>query len=272
MSIEIFKRGSFLKRKRFSGFFLFLTGFIAMFHVPSLFSKIIVLAGTSCSGKTSVCRELVKVLENSKSVHFDDYFSPDEKDPSAGGFNPLVVAEQLVIEEALRLGAQGKTVICDTIMRGDVGRALHEKAFEELGVSFVLIYCPFQELGSRVKSRNLAALKSGNLADYRDLEYVQWLFSSYYQPEQDESKSIDSLSRKDVCNLVGDVCENSFLKTQLDGKALQQVILERMYLKDQESVRFKPAVLYDLIVDNGPERTPQDCALDIKRFLSSALP
>lgn len=226
--------------------------------------KIIVLAGTSCAGKSSVCRELVKILENSQSVHFDNYFC-------LGKNNSLLRAEQLVIEEALRLASQGKVVICDTIIRGKAGETLHKKAFGAKDTSFVLIYCPFEELLQRAKGRNQLALKNGNQDDLRSLEYIQWLFLDYYQPSHEHDKSIGVLHHKDVLNQASDFHKknslDSFLKIKLQGKELKQVILEKMDLENRESVGLKPVASYDLIVDNGRGRNPKDCALDVKSFL-----
>lgn len=229
----------------------------------NLSSKIIVVVGTSCAGKSSVCRELAELLKNSQGVHFDEYFCRGQK-------NSLLKAEQLVIEEALKLVSEGKIVICDTIMRGKAGKILHKKAFEKYDVNFVLVHCPFEELPLRVKNRNRFALKTGSLYELRLLEYAQWLFLSYYQPcqpEQGENKSIGILNRKDVYDLVNDVHEDSGLKILLRDKELQQTFLERMDLKNRELVGLEAIVAYDLIVDNSNNRTPKDCAFDIKNFL-----
>ena len=235
---------------------LFTTIILPIFSIENYRGSIVIIAGTSCSGKSSVCKELVKLLENSHGIYFDDYF-PFYKE------NPLFKAEQKVIDETIKYASSEKTVVCDTIMRGHEGKELHENALEAYDVTFVLLYCPFEEISQRVETRN-----KKNLQYYVPCQFVQWLFPNYYKPAKESDLIIGSIDRTTILSLVNnEIDEESFLKTQLLDKELIQDILERLDLEKQERTDLTPVVPYDLIVINDNSRSPEESALEIKSFL-----
>lgn len=248
-------------------------------------SKVIVFSGASTSGKTRTCCELMKRLPNAIDVHFDDYFldvvaqNYPQNQPVAHNLYDFVRKTSEKVREKIKknLGVYDY-IICDTCVIDLADMDASRIACQGHEVYFVLVYCPFAELAKRVSKRNELALQNKTPQEFRYLESVLWEFSNTYRGacivknlSADRFNQQDSndfrLTRKTVCEIVPKQFSNDWLDILLDGKTLEQELLEKMSLLNEEVVSVVPKLHFDLVVDNGACGTPECCAKTIENFL-----
>lgn len=101
-------------------------------------SKIIILNGTSSSGKTSIAKELEKMLDY-KHLAFDDYKNDeDDLDTLTTGFLEHIVNE-----------AVDSNLIIDDVIYGEKWNQQYTEILSGFDSTWVAIYCPLEILEER---------------------------------------------------------------------------------------------------------------------------
>jgi len=101
--------------------------------------------------------------------------------------------EEEVIEHAMR----GESVIFDPYdEKAFLARMIEKNNFAPLKLG--LAYCPFPDLAERVAKRNINALASGRLDDYRDPLAPLEQFCDFYRPAERGETVLDTLHRSEV--------------------------------------------------------------------------
>lgn len=234
--------------------------------------RVIVLDGTSTSGKTSIVKHLMPILGTSyKKVAIDDFvtevFLEQEKlQRSEKEFLKRIHERSGDMYDTIRtLINSGKNVLVDTVISGLEGEKDRKHFFEKLNglnVFLVLVYCPLNVLAERINKRNEKALKENNQKDTRSRS-VALVFDDMYKTQESNNEVIlGKLSHKDI-ELAYSNPNNELGETSKSFKQIKQNLISHFKLKDKETVNITPQLVYDCIVDTS-KNNPKKCAQQVK--------
>jgi chloramphenicol 3-O-phosphotransferase len=138
---------------------------------------VIVINGSSCSGKTSIAQACVELL-NSVDVSL---ISVDKiKLKRSEDFDcrdRLHVATIKKIKSELK---QGKFVVCDTVLDEQRWVNLFKQKLAGIKLYFVFVHCPLNILSQRLHERNRQARDTGDLINCRNFSQVLVSFGRMY--------------------------------------------------------------------------------------------
>gem|GEM_PF-6664833 len=269
---------------------------------PKAKGYIILLNGTSTSGKSSLAQALAQSLRGKTEIFSLDQTSYEiiyQKFITERGYAPTSDEElntywDTVSEKALRehghrdLADQevdqqiyakirqshldGKNVIFDTVDKTfDCIRSLHE-----LPVHLVLVYCPLEKLLMRIVQRN----KSKDNSEHRRLSYpLDQFFEMYKKQTESAEIPVDILTKDQFdrfiaqIKIIGQQTErvkselSEFIRT-VDKKA--PIISKDFGLDEQPSIEITPTFAYDIVVNTGL-LTPEEAARHIQKCLECGI-
>lgn len=260
--------------------------FLLIFCSSFLAAKnVIVFSGTTTAGKTSICRELVKLLPRAADVHFDDYFgdivaqSRQESEQSADWWHSVACktsdrVRQRVTELTCRENVE--TIVCDAFVMDECDMQKYRDAAPGCDVYFVLIYCPLDVLLKRVQERNERAEKNNTPEEFRCIDSVYWEFANTYcssvccPPAGGFNPRVAGarlLSKKTVCDLAPKNFDCAQREVLFGGVPLETYVLQKLGLDNHDPVLLMPRLPFDCVVNNDEWATPHSCAREIKTFL-----
>ena len=236
--------------------------------------RVIIFDGASSSGKSSVIKHLLPMLDDSyQSVAIDDFVTqvfieqqtlqlPEEE------FFARVDKQTDVMYKKIRaLVASGKNVILDTVLSGLKGEESVKEQLEKLKglpVTMVLVHCPLSVLIERIEKRNEQAIRENKHKNERSIGTALSQFGHIYRPRtKDEESSMGYLSRKKVEDACA-MAEKEWGKNIERFEQFKAWLLSQLELKDKKTVTLTTRLKYDCIVDSS-KRTPQECAQLIRK-------
>jgi len=181
--------------------------------------------------------------------------------------------EEIMCEEAKLLASMGENVVIDTAVSDtdeDMEFQRHKDFLQGSDVHYVLVYCPILELVNRVRSRNSAGQDGAINAEYRKLEGPLSQFRDMYKVADDPSEEVlDVLDRESVelafergLDLFGEK-----FRSKQRVPILKKTILGKFNSSPYSNVMIIPQGSYNLVVNNGPEGSPEECAKQILELL-----
>jgi chloramphenicol 3-O-phosphotransferase len=239
--------------------------------------RVIVLDGTSTSGKTSIVKHLMPMLGTSyKKVAIDDFvtevFLEQEKlQRSEKEFLKRIHERSEDMYDTIRkLVNSGENVLVDTVISGLEGEKDREHFFKELkglNVLLVLVYCPLNVLAERINKRNEKALKENNSKDTRSRSVALVFDDMYKTQESDNEVILGQLSRKDI-ELAYSNPKNELGETAKAFKQIKQNLISHFKLENKKVVNITSQLVYDCVVDTS-KNNPEECAQQIKNCLKT---
>lgn len=238
--------------------------------------KVIVIDGTSTSGKTSIVSELVKIVnEPYVKVAIDDFVIEvimEQKElqlPQEQFLERIWQASDRMFDKIEQLAFNGQNVLVDTVLSGIEGEKelLHGLArLQNLNVMLILVYCPLNILAKRVYARNELAIKENNLENLRSLVGVV-RFADMYRPQRDEKEIIvGQISRQEIEVAYAAPITSSKEEQELYNK-IKNNLISHFGLINKSNVNITPNIKYDFIVDSS-KNSPKVCAESIYANLS----
>jgi chloramphenicol 3-O-phosphotransferase len=269
---------------------------------------VILLNGTSSAGKSTMLRELPKVLEGSwKTVEGDDFVlliiqklidhlndkfgietTYDELNDTCGKLmEEGKITQQWIddfarqydvndlmfkkIHEHIRCGHNVvlDTVICEPIEE-DSDEYDFNGYFNELGLYNVAFILVYCPFTTLVERVRMRN-ESGVAKERREYGVpIQFFRAMYKAAQPGDTPILDTLTRVEVRRLL-ETYVRSECETEKESNEFLSTVLKNLSLDRNESIRVTPRLKYDFIVNTGTHSS-EECARQINEFLHSGRP
>ncbi|MFC1842499.1 AAA family ATPase [Candidatus Dependentiae bacterium] len=246
---------------------------------------ILLLDGPSCSGKTSIAKELIKLFgPGYEIVSLDDFVADlfleniKKKLPKKEFLKKICHKRDLMYKKIVSLVCNGKNVLVDTVLSGLEGKKDVRRCFEtlqDIDVYLVLVYCPLYKVVDRLKERNRMAFFQQKPKEMRSI-FATLQFSNCYKKtgaslknflqEDVFQKGLGSLSRKDI-EISYFAHQNLPDKLKAQYNMVKQKLLLHFGLEYSNCVKIISQLNYDCIVDTN-KKSPLECAKEVYTFLA----
>lgn len=275
---------------------------IGFFLIQKKQGTIILLNGTSSSGKSAILKELHAQSPDIVVLKVDDYY-PDEliqkamhcgsqKDSEIDPWSflhqyliaqtdkyyfdtelreQLFSAASFFYPKAKELAAQGKTVIIDTVLE-------HKKAYQEVLEYFkddqfhmALIYCPMDILLERVQARNCSGVSGEQRNAFLSFEQFPHM---YKLKESDDEPVIDRVNTKTLKNAL-EASIQDLIKQGIAPEYLPKLqefknnFIAQFKLNSVSEIEIAPQHCYKQVFKNDSLEKAQEIAYKLKLMSSS---
>ncbi len=270
-------------------------------HHMSQTGTLLLLNGTSSSGKSAILNSFQKKHPDFKVFKIDDWF-PDEMSQRAtelgwqesSGMNSWIFLATYAEEKtgkpcfdseiraalfpqlaipmyaaAKKALQAGHNVVIDTVFEYD---PLYEK-FSGFFAGFkcvkVLVYCPLDVLLERVEARNRSGVQGETRTAFQSFEQFPALYKAQETVDEVIVDTVSAASMKDALRVaVQELIDNKIPDKYLPRlQAFEQDFIEQFKLDGQNSITLVPRHQYDLILNSG-KHTPDELAVEIERILN----
>lgn len=158
---------------------------------------VIVLAGTSTAGKSSIVSALRKLDPDIVEEDLDLRTSDTQKIPGPN-------AQRDMMDDVIKHSLQGKRVVVHVDQAHKFLNHLLDRKVE-LPTKKVLAFCPFHELSSRLKERNRKAEESGgDIQNLRDPLMPIDNFSNLYTQAKEPGRGLETIKRDQAVAIYND--------------------------------------------------------------------
>lgn len=158
-------------------------------------TDILIINGTSTSGKSSVAKALKELKPNLIEEDLDLM-----RDPTTPTTPEMEVT---MINNAIDHALRGSQVILHLFHPSNLSIRMAERGIEGISVKKALIFCPIEDLVNRLEERNSKALKS-DAQDTRDYLMPFDQFSKLYTKKLEEQTWLEILSLEKVTKIHND--------------------------------------------------------------------
>ena len=169
-------------------------------------------------------------------------------------------------QDVRKLALAGRNVVVEAPLHlGDgVDCMASLSVLQDLDVSFVLAYCPWNNIVERIIARNQKSNRKNN----RELDWAVGNFLHYFDISTDKNTgAIDTLSGRAVNNLVATYARPEFKKKRMQICAETQQAAHS-YFKTDGLHYLRPHLAYDLII-NTQEHKPEEGAMRVLDFVKN---
>ncbi len=265
---------------------------------PTIPDTLILLNGTSSSGKSAILDVFRKIDPNFQIFKIDDYY-PSELLGKAKEFGwqeiqgspwmflvnyveqktghpnfdtqvraylfPEIQPMYYDIRHALK---SGKDCIVDTVFEYDPEYQKFSEFFKEYDCLKVLVYCPLNVLIERVQKRNNSGIKEETRAAFLAFEQFPELFKLQEHEQEPIVDSVPSLQIKVALNNAIEelVAKNIPQKYMLPLEQFKQNFIQHFKLDELPEIKLVPRHHYDLILNSGTH-TPEELAVLIQEHM-----
>ncbi len=158
-------------------------------------TDILVINGTSTSGKSSVAKSLMKLNPNLIEEDLDLMRNPTTPTTPEMEF--------VMINNAIDHVLKGKQVILHLFHPSNLSKCMTARGIEDISVKKALMFCPIEGLVDRLDERNIKALK-GDAQNTRDYLMPFDQFSKLYTKTLEKQIALETLSLEKVTKIYGD--------------------------------------------------------------------
>lgn len=236
----------------------------------------ILFDGTSCAGKTSICRLFCHKIEHPYHyVALDDFitevFEAQKQNPLP--FDEFIATCNKLTESMyVHIGTmvhRGNNVLCDTTLTclEDVTSTYRWfKIIKNINNVMILVYCPFDAVVKRLQQRNHHARTLNQPQNSRITSVVLRQFDAMFKAHQDKTEfTIDELSRSHI-EQAFELVRDDFADAQ-EFENLRTEIIGKFGLCNRKRVFISPRLNYDYILNT--DRYPiEDCVKIITKKLA----
>jgi chloramphenicol 3-O-phosphotransferase len=241
------------------------------------FNRVIVFDGASSSGKTSVIKQLLPMLDDSYHyISIDDFVSQVFLEqqtlhlPEKEFLARVTQQCDVMYEKIKKLIAEGKNVILDTVLSGLEGEKsinYNFKKLQNIPVFLILTHCPLPTLIARIKNRNMLAKQEHKHQDERSVILAISQFMHIYKSKTSSSETLsetllEKLSQKDIESACKETKKEFGINLDIFNKFKENVSLQ-LGVNNQQEVSLTPRLTYDYIIDTS-KHTPHECVRLIK--------
>lgn len=159
--------------------------------------------------------------------------------------------------EVKRVASQGRDVVVEApiFLWGGVNLLSCLSEFDGTNITYVLAYCPWDELINRIKKRN----SSPNKKNHRELDWVLINFPSTLKilPDYQGNSFLEYISGENVHKTVAEYSQLKYKKKRLHLLAETQYAVLQAFPRDDDYYYVYPRFDYDITVNtkiNTPEQ------------------
>ena len=256
---------------------------------------VVILNGTSSSGKTSIIKELIKIDPTLKVESFDEFWGSYTKTHSTKELDELAkiartnekanqklnqLAEVYIRKAFDSFYAQiagearkNKNVVLDTVIEDIKEFDKMLQALRPIKSVSVLLYCPLDVTLARLKQRNLAGV------DPRDFRQPTSQYKLLYKPQESPAEQIvDTISSAEIKQLLRTGIDEYLKDPPAEIKDQVQIVakeLEVFYkdfvkhfkLDELEKVVIVPVRPYDLVL--SCQKASHELAQELAKFMAT---
>lgn len=268
-------------------------------HMPQT-GTLLLLNGTSSSGKSAILSSFEKKHPDFKVFKIDDWF-PDQMRQKAtqlgwqenGGTNPWVYLATYVEQQtgkpnfdtetraylfneitpmyaaAKKALQAGQNVVIDTVFEYDPEYQKFADFFAEFNCIKVLVYCPLDVLLERVQARNNSGVRAEMRSAFQSFEQFPAI---YKLQEHADKQGVDTVSVASMKSALQAAIQE-LIDNKIPGKylprlqAFEQNFIKQFKLDDQDRITLVARHQYDLILDSG-KHTPDELVVEIDERLA----
>lgn len=244
---------------------------------PIMQGRVIIIDGASCSGKSSVIKQLMPMLDNSyEYVAVDDFVSEvfleqRTRNLSEQEFMQKIIQQCDVMYSKIReLIANGKNVILDTVLSGLEGEKSVAETLKKLNVMnpvLILVHCPLPVLTKRIQNRNKQAAKDNKPDEERSAGTALSQFGYIFRPTASKNETTFSLVSRNDVETACEVAKKEWGNNVKKFEEFKTWLLSQLGAADNE-VSLTTRLNYDYAVDTS-KHTSQECAQAIRNKLYS---
>lgn len=262
--------------------------------------SIILLNGTSSSGKTSVSKELQKILPHAVFLQVDDYYDQQVIQTAkrlgwkeSSGIDPwlfinhyltkktghyyfdtqvrqqLFTASDFFYSKAKSDAHQGKLVFIDTVLEYDSAYQEVFDYFKKNNFSMILIYCPMSLILQRVQERNSLGIPNEYRSPFLPFEHFATMYKLKENPDEPLVDMVNTTKLKTSLGIaIQEFIDQGIASGYLPK--LQQFkndFISRFNLDKHDMIAITSTYSYKAIYKNETAQDPQIIAQRIKADL-----
>ncbi len=189
-------------------------------------ANILIINGTSTSGKSSVAKSLMTLMPNLIEEDLDLM-----RDPTTPTTPEMEFA---MINKAIDHVLKGKQVILHLFHPSNLSKCMIERGIEGISVKKALMFCPIEGLVNRLEERNSKALET-DVQNTRDYLMPFDQFSKLYAKKLEKQIGLETLSLEKVTKIYNDQFDKmiQYAKQQKhDLPSEEQILIDK-----QESLK-----------------------------------
>ncbi len=229
--------------------------------------SMILFDGTSCAGKTSICKLLSHNVPTSYHyIALDDFITDvfEEQKQNPLPFNEFIATCNKRTESMyVHIGTmvhRGNNVLCDTTLtclEDTTSTYRWFKIIKNINNVMILVYCPFDAVVKRLQQRNHHARIQNQPRNSRITSVVLRQFHAMFKAHRDKTEfTIDELSRANV-DRAFELVRDDFADAQ-EFESLRKEIFKKFGLHNRNKVFIAPRLSYDYVI-NTHHYPVEDC-------------
>ncbi|GMU19539.1 MAG: hypothetical protein AMXMBFR12_07310 [Candidatus Babeliales bacterium] len=262
--------------------------------------SIILLNGTSSSGKSSVLKELEKIVPHAAFLHVDDYYDDEViqtaqnlgwketayTDPwhfinqyladKTGKYyfdtevrQQLFTASDFFYSKAKSAMAHGKTVFIDTVLEYPSAYQHVFDYFKDDHFSMILIYCPMSVILKRVQERNNCGIPSEHRSPFLPFEHFITMYKLRNNLNEPLVDVVSTITLKYALETaIQDVIQAGISTAYLPKlQKFKEDFISQFKLEQADTIEITPQYQYLAIFKNDTIDKPKIIAQEIKDII-----
>lgn len=250
---------------------------------PTKQGIIVIINGTSSSGKSGISKHLMTKLDSIWIRQAADDI-PDEDLEIYEDHPDKEIDEPIngvMVSRIINLASAGFNVVCDTVLEDpkDIHQFLEE--LHDFKCLTVLVYCPFHRLPERVILRNSIAkspeateeqIDDGDRTVHQALVQFGSIYISSTSPKQRSSQAlVDILSKSSVTEICSSPTHFRNSPACMLEQFTNSILVSLDFQKEEDEIQLSPKFDYGLIVKNEKSDDYKQNVADILKFISEAI-
>ncbi|MFH1254416.1 MAG: hypothetical protein V1646_03230 [bacterium] len=230
--------------------------FLVIFLGMSFFSNIkamdsrpliVVLDGPTCSGKSSLARCFMNVVEKKQPGRWV-YVSVDDVEDGDDCFDEEYLHHATIKNIKDCVVIKNRFVLCDTVISDLRWYNLFREELRNYNVLYVFVHCPLKILVERLTQRNIHARSSGDLPNLRRVVDVMYAFGRMYS-KSDQNCGLGAFSYQIFKEIVDSISHACISPQDWNQFGRRYAVFD---VKRDEAFYLKLNMPHDLVVYNYP--------------------
>lgn len=261
--------------------------------------RIILVNGTSSSGKTSILKNLQQILPSAQFLKVDDYYDAEviqtalnlgwkensNIDPwlflnqyltnkTGNYYFDTEVRQQLFRDtdffysKAKSTATHGKTVFIDTVLEYESAYQEAFNYFKNANFSMILIYCPMSIILQRVQERNGSSISSEHRSVFLPFEHFTTMYKIRETVQEPLVDTINTSTLKHaLTTAIQELVNQGIAKEYLPKlEQFKENFIAQFKLDQMAQIEITPQHHYVAIFKNDTPESPEIIAQQIKKL------
>lgn len=215
-------------------------------------SRIIILDGPTCSGKSSLAQcfmDIVKEKQLGNWVYLAvDDIEEEDDDGDDEDYDEKFLHTSMIKKIKNCVIKKNQSVLCDTVIDDIKWYNLFSQKLRGYNILYVFVHCPLQILVQRLTQRNVHAHASGELRNLRKVSDVMHAYGKMYS-KVDQDFGLGTFSAQDFKDIVDSVSQAHISPQDWDQYARRYDVF---CVGSGEKFFLKLNIPHDLVVHNYP--------------------